>query len=163
MKISPFHLLLSTNPKVIIIEMKVRNLVRGKLFLHVRHVRVLMTGLNLMKWPVSVITTNTTFFFFPPPLPPLHSSCFILHSFRPLFGVSGVNTDDIYFWGRGGAHHLMCLMYPLLQLRPHPALPLHTHQEAAPPCPRRGLRPHLLDTNAPCLTHPAHSLTVKGA
>lgn len=157
---NPFHLLLSTNPKVIIIEMKVRNLVRGKLFLHVRHVRVLMTGLNLMKWPVSVITT----FFFP-----TSSSSSSLFMFHPpllqtsFWGFWGEHTDDIYFWGRGGAHHLMCLMYPLLQLRPHPALPLHTHQEAAPPCPRRGLRPHLLDTNAPCLTHPAHSLTVKGA
>lgn len=63
------------------------------------------------------------------------------------------------------ASHLFLLLLLLnvssLQLLPHLALPLHSPQEAAPPCPRRGLRPHLLDTNAPCLTLPARSLTVR--
>lgn len=103
----------------------------------------------------------------PQPLP-VYSSSSPVHvsSSSPLLyllWVLGVGVKQADFRG-ASSPHVFCVS--LLQLLPHLALPLHSHQEAAPPCPRRGLRPHLLDTNAPCLTHPARSLTVhtvKGA
>lgn len=79
----------------------------------------------------------------------------------PLLRVFGVT---VFFLQDDFSHHgltpFFCNVLPL-QLLPHLALPLHSPQEAAPPCPRRGLRPHLLDTNAPCPTLPARSLTVR--
>lgn len=87
---------------------------------------------------------------------PLHPHLYLLWVFW------GEQND--FFGGITSSPHVCYVS--LLQLLPHLAFPLHSHQEAAPPCPRRGLRPHLLDTNAPCLTHPARSLTVhtvKGA
>ncbi|CAB1349548.1 unnamed protein product, partial [Coregonus sp. 'balchen'] len=42
-------------------------------------------------------------------------------------------------------------------------LPPPSSPEAAPPCPRRGLRPLPPGTNAPCLTRPARFPTVEGA
>lgn len=146
--------------------MKVRNLVRGKLFLHVRHVRVLMTGLNLMKWPVSVITTNTKQNFFSH----LLFLLFTLH-------VSSSTPSDLFLgflgwthrWyiflgqGRGSSPHVSYVSAPPA---PTPSGPPSTHtpggsstlSKKRPPPPPPGHKRTLSDPPSP-LSHSKGGLT----
>lgn len=144
--------------------MKVRNLVRGKLFLHVRHVRVLMTGLNLMKWPVSVITTNTTFFF---PTSSSSSSLFMFHP--PLLQTSFWGFWGEHRWyiflgqGRGSSPHVSYVSAPPA---PTPSGPPSTHtpggsstlSKKRPPPPPPGHKRTLSDPPSP-LSHSKGGLT----